>query len=115
MPEPRSTSLDEITGVSLEGLTPERVRVAQLLQLVLPIAADLVLKASQQHTFSPLGVAASAALQSVSALMSVAAPRCNLASPPKEIEVKVNGQGDMVYRCLHSPAHEWDLSGYMRP
>ena len=114
MPEPINNSIESFEGVTLEGVASDKSSVLRLLQAAMPIAIELILKATNEKVYSPLGMAALSAFQSVTALMSAVAPRCNLENPPKDIEAKVDGTGDMVYRCLHTPPHEWDLSGKRR-
>jgi hypothetical protein len=71
-------------------------------------------KESLENALQPgvgIGVAIKNAMQSVSALLSAASVKCNLKAPPAEIEMKVNSDDRLIYRCSHSPAHEWDLTG----
>ena len=62
-----------------------------------------------------IGMALAASVQCVSALLSAASVQCNQATPPADIEMKVNASGRLLYRCYHTPPHEWDLSGLPLP
>jgi hypothetical protein len=55
------------------------------------------------------------ALQSVNALLGAVSAKCNLATPPEDIEVTQNKSGALIYRCYHSPAHEWSWDGQQLP
>jgi hypothetical protein len=56
-------------------------------------------------------MAYAASIQTVNALMSAVDAKCNLAPPPEEIEMRPGSTGNLIYRCFHNPAHEWDLNG----
>ena len=104
--------LNEITGVTLQSpWTPEQTIVLSLLKATLPAASELAFRAVNASALSPFAIAASAALHSIVSLVAVAAPQCNLNSPPEDIDVRIDGSGKMIYRCRHSLPHEWDLSG----
>jgi len=108
-------SIDEIQGVTLEGIQSERDIVLRLLKATLPVASELAIKAAESSTFSPLAIAANAALNSVITLVAAATPKCNLAAPAEDIDVRVDSSGNMIFRCRHNTPHEWDLGGRRRP
>lgn len=108
-------ALDEINNITLEGNPDHRSASVRLLKESLPMAEELLKMAVGVSPLSPISAAAVTAFKTISSLVTSADPKCNLAVPSKEIEVTVNGNGDMIYRCLHSPAHEWDLSGRKIP
>ncbi len=108
--------LNEIKGVTLQGLpTPEQTIVLRLLKATLPAASELAFKAVNASALSPFAIAASAALHSIVSLVAAAAPKCNLNSPPEDIDVRIDSRGKMIYRCRHSQPHEWALSGNRLP
>jgi hypothetical protein len=104
-------ALDEIKNITLEGNPDHRSTSVRLLKESLPMTEELLKLAIGVSPLNPLSMAAMTAFRTISSLVTSAAPVCNLDAPSKDIEVKVKDNGDMVYRCLHSPAHEWDLSG----
>jgi|GEM_PF-3998707 hypothetical protein len=104
-------ALDEINNITLEGNPDHRSASVRLLKDSLPMTEELLRLAVGVSPLNPLSMAAMTAFKTISSLVTSAAPVCNLQSPSKEIEVRVKDNGDMVYRCLHHPAHEWDLSG----
>lgn len=63
----------------------------------------------QIHLTSLMHVAA----LSVSALSGL--PKCQLASPHKDIQTAFDAHGNLRLECLHSPMHCWDLNGHQGP
>lgn len=61
------------------------------------------------------GLALAQSMRLFSALVAATLPQCNLAAPPEDIEPKVDVSGDLIYRCYHTPPHEWNLNGQKRP
>jgi hypothetical protein len=108
-------SLSDIHGVTLEGVVAEQDLVLRVLNATLPVAAELVSRAAGSAALSPLAIAANAALHSVTSLVAAAAPKCNLDSPAEDIDVRMDGNGNIIYRCRHRSPHEWDLAGNRRP
>lgn len=108
-------TLDKLKDVTLEGNPDQRADTIRLLKASIPLAVELLAKGMGVSPLSPMSAAAMAAFQTVTSLVASATPKCNIASPAEDIEVKVDGSGNMVYRCLHQPAHEWDLSGKKLP
>lgn len=108
-------SLDKVKGISLAGDVSERELTLRLLRASLPVASELALKAAISGGFGPVSIAAMSAIQTVTALFAAASPRCNLAVPAEDIDPKVDNNGNLIYRCRHSPAHEWDFSGKKIP
>jgi hypothetical protein len=102
-------------GITLEGPVEDRPQILRMVNNALPIARELVELSAARRQFDPLSIAAAASLRSFSALVTAAVAKCNLANPPEDIDTKVDGAtGDLIYRCYHSPAHEWDLNGIKR-
>lgn len=112
---PQITALDEIKNVTLEGNPDQREASIRLLKAALPMAKELLEMAVGVSPLNPISAAALMAFQSISSLVTSAAPKCNIASPSEDIEVRVDGSGNMVYRCQHRPAHEWNLAGKRLP
>jgi hypothetical protein len=42
-------------------------------------------------------------------------PKCQLASPHKDIQTGFDSSGNLRLECLHSPMHCWDLTGHQGP
>ncbi len=107
----------QINSVSMGVEGSNRDNLIRLMASALSLVADLVpeetgARAVVAHVSArSLALAASAAVQSVNALMAAAAVKCNIVTPPEDIDMKMTGSGRLVYRCYHSPDHEWDLSG----
>lgn len=112
---PNITALDDIKNVTLEGNPEQREASVRLLKASLPMARELLEMAVGTSPLNPISSAALMAFQSISSLVISAGPRCNIASPSEDIEVRVDDSGNMVYRCHHRPSHEWDLSGKRLP
>lgn len=47
----------------------------------------------------------------VNTMFAAAKVQCDIDNPPQDIEMKLNSNNKLVYRCYHNPAHEWDLEG----
>jgi hypothetical protein len=97
-----------------------RGRLAELVNQALSVAVGLVPSDKSKEFYllpraSGVGIALSAAMQSVSGLLSAGAIQCNRATPPADIEMKMDATGRLIYRCYHAPSHEWDLTGVPRP
>lgn len=111
----------EISDISNGVVGEEGAKLVRLLSSAILLVVGLVPAESAVGTAigrvsaRSLGLAASAAVQAVNALMAAAGFKCNLALPPEDVDMKVADDGAVVYRCYHSPAHEWDLSGNRRP
>lgn len=94
-------------------------RLITITDQAIGVAENLVLSQEIQELPLPpkvgIGIALQSVVQSVSALLSVASVRCNRAAPPADIEMKVEASGRLIYRCYHSPPHEWDLTGKPLP
>jgi hypothetical protein len=63
------------------------------------------------HKNDRLTAAFSSSLLTANSLLNMTSTKCTLKHPPEDIDVKVDSSGDLVYRCYHSPCHEWDLNG----
>lgn len=105
--------------VSADLSTDTNDRLITITDQAIGVAENLVLSQGlQEYTLPPklgIGIALQSSVQSVSALLSAASVSCNLAAPPADIEMKVDASGRLIYRCYHSPAHEWDLTGQSLP
>ena len=55
-----------------------------------------------------------AATQTVNALLEAVVAQCELDSPPADIEMKMDAKGNLIYRCYHNPAHEWNINGILQ-
>ena len=108
-------TLDKIKGITFEGSSQDRSAVLKTLKTSVLAAAELIDKGGTSPEQSPIAIAASAALQSVTALVAAVGAKCNLAAPAEEIEAMVSENGDLVYRCHHRPPHEWNLNGKKLP
>lgn len=117
------TSPTQFSNVSVGVSGSDRERLSGLLALALSLVVDLVpeperarpRQIGEKVSAKSLDLAASGALQSVNALMASLAVKCNRVPPPEDIDMKMTAGGTIIYRCYHSPAHEWDLSGNPRP
>lgn len=112
---PEFMALNEMEDVEVGSDSPLQLASIQLLKQSLPVTEELLRLAVGVSLLHPLSAAALTAFNTVSSLVTLAAPMCTRDRPSKEIDVKVNGNGDMIYRCRHSPAHEWRLSGEQIP
>jgi hypothetical protein len=115
MPQGPLKDLNEILGITLQGNESDRDVALKLLRASLPVASELLVKAAGSAGLSPISNAAMAAVNTVTALVASAAPRCNLEAPPKDIDARVDSSGNLIYRCQHNPPHEWDLTGRPLP
>lgn len=104
-------SFSRVRGVQLEG-DKELVEVALVqLKTAIPLAMELVSSARTGKKFDYQAKAATSAVHVVSALFSMLSPKCDKAQPAEDIDVVTDGNGDLVMRCRHNPAHKWSLSG----
>jgi hypothetical protein len=106
--KPEIKKIDEIGDINLlpEKSSQETIDV---LNNAIQFTATII---ALQPLITPLiSMAVKASMQTVSALLVATSAKCNLATPPEDIDVKLDGSGKMIYRCYHTPAHEWDLSG----
>lgn len=65
-------------------------------------------------SFAPLEfrrIALSAAVHTVNTMLAASSAKCNLASPPEDIDMIADSDGTLVYRCRHATPHKWKLSG----
>lgn len=106
--------LDRIADVRIGATGDVRKRFVRLIGAALGVAAD-VFAVDLSLPGSTLNLVGMSAIQSVNAMLSAASVKCHLAAPPEDIDVRLDGSGRLVYRCYHSPAHEWDLAGNPRP
>lgn len=110
-------SIDKIANLDLGVTGPARDKFVSLIGSALGVAVDVlgVDVVDLPGGASLISFAGTAALQSVNALLTAASVKCHLTPPPEDIAVKLTGTGRLVYRCYHSPAHEWDLTGNPLP
>jgi hypothetical protein len=66
----------------------------------------------ESHSFR---LAKMSALQTTNALLMAVAARCTKVNPPADLEIINGDSGDLVYRCFHDPAHDYDLDGKQLP
>jgi hypothetical protein len=110
--KPEIKKIDEIKDIDL---LPEKSNqeTVDLLNSAIQVAATII--AIQPLVNPIISMAAKASMQTITALLVATSAKCNLATPPEDIDVKIDGSGKMIYRCYHTPAHEWDLSGNRIP
>lgn len=63
----------------------------------------------------PESIIESTSLLSVNAMLQASEARCTRAAPPEPIDVTNDSNGRLIYRCRHSPPHEWNLDGNKIP
>jgi len=100
---------------NIEGLEVERRYlqvIDQALSHVEKLATSIELLTPRQRDMT---IAFVGALQSVNALLSAGSAKCNLATPPEDIEVTQDKSGALILRCYHSPAHKWAWNGQPLP
>ncbi len=111
--------IENLEGVEVEASEQYREQLVNLIGDALHVAQSLAPDQSLASEVRPGGVqislAASAATQTVTALLTAAAAKCHLANPSEDIGMRLNSSGRLVYRCHHDPAHEWDLDGNKLP
>jgi hypothetical protein len=116
---PTVDDLFKASKVSIGAEGEAKKQLVQITNYALSVAYGLAPSETEPELQLPrkvgVGMALSAAVQSVSALLSAGSVQCNRAVPPADIEMKVNGSGRLVYRCYHTPPHEWDLNGSPLP
>jgi hypothetical protein len=104
--------VDTIPHVEVEATGEYRAETVRLIAVAIGLASDILGFTTVGNVVS---IAGSAAIQSVNALLSAASAKCHLTMPPEDISVQLTSGGRIVYRCYHSPAHEWDLTGKRLP
>jgi hypothetical protein len=109
--------IDEIEGMTIDVKDTNRNQLVILIENAIQLASAFYI---EEEEFTPelkliksnkLNLASSSALQTVSALLAVASAKCHLSTPPEDIDMKLNSSGRLIYRCYHTPPHEWDLIG----
>jgi hypothetical protein len=108
-------NLTEIEGLQIKVVSHEKDSYLRLIDQALSHAKLIVDSGNLNSRTREMAMAASAAIQSVNALLSAGSAKCYLSSPPEDIDVKQNKAGALIYRCFHDPAHEWDLNGHPLP
>jgi hypothetical protein len=104
--------IDEIKDIQLQTESSNQGTI-DLLNGAIQIAAAII---EHQTKLKPtISLAIQASMQTVTALLVASNAKCNLSTPPEDIDVKIDSSGKMIYRCYHTPAHEWDLSGNKLP
>jgi hypothetical protein len=111
--QPTVKKIDEIDDFTLPTDQPDIEESKALLNAATVIAVALV--ARQLPLTAIVSLAVSASIQTVTALLSTTSVKCHLKDPPADIEMKLDSTGKLIYRCFHSPAHEWDLVGNKQP
>jgi hypothetical protein len=112
---PEIYRIDDLDGVEVEASEQHREQLVKLIGGALDVATSLAPDQPLASEIRPGGLqinlAASAAAQTVTALLGAASAKCHLSSPSEDIGVRVNSEGNLIVRCYHSPAHEWDMDG----
>ncbi|MDR4485710.1 MAG: hypothetical protein R3B95_21380 [Nitrospirales bacterium] len=103
-------NISEIEGVVLEQALPDRRKAEHLIGQAVEVVNTIFAREGLAQGL-PMGLALSSSLQTVTNLLHSALAKCTLAHPPEDIEMKLNGNMDLVLRCYHDPYHEWDASG----
>lgn len=112
---------EEIVGLGkLEGVVvktgifePIQGAFVQSVQAVLGLL-DVSARGIPGGHLLPMSMIESAALLSINTMLSASSAQCTLAAPAEAINMTNNSTGRLVYRCAHSPPHEWDLGGTRR-
>lgn len=116
---PTVDDLFKATEVSVGAGGEAKKQLVQITNYAISVAHGLASSETGPELQLPrkvgVGMALSSAVQSVSALLSAGSVQCNRKIPPADIEMKVDGSGRLIYRCYHTPPHEWDLSGSPLP
>lgn len=103
--------LDRIRGIRLDVPRSDAKRFVGLVRQSVELVSGLLAGELEAARTRPLQMAIVSAIQMANALMTAASAQCDLAAPPKDIELRPGSSGGLVYRCYHSPAHEWTLDG----
>jgi hypothetical protein len=115
-------TIDALDGIEVV-IEDERSRW-QMLQLIKDAVgvAKTLFPGEEEYGWEPVlpqkvasGMARSAAVQTVNALLAAVSAKCHLAAPAEDIDMKLNSAGILIYRCYHDPPHEWDLTGNRIP
>lgn len=113
---------DEIVGLSeIEGVKVN-VEVFALVQVALLRSVQAAMnvlnirtKAIVGHVEVPTSMIQSATLLSINMMIHASGAQCTLDAPPEAINMTNNSSGQLIYRCEHSPPHEWNTSGNQLP
>jgi hypothetical protein len=98
-------------GVRLKIPKPVARRLVPLVVSAVDLAARLyVTLPPAARTRVGVGPVA-AAIRVANMLLVDAAATCDLAAPPEQIELRPGSSGNLVYRCRHTPPHEWTKDG----
>ena len=108
-------AIDEFEGVEIGLVGGQKKQFVDLIGKAVSLVQDVRRLDYEHHEWPHVAIATTMAIQSLNSLLSAGSAKCHLASPPEDIDVKMNKAGDLVYRCYHSPAHEWDLNGHRLP
>jgi hypothetical protein len=52
------------------------------------------------------------AIQTLNLMIAASNAQCTRAAPPADIDITLNEQGDLIYRCQHKQPHKWDMQGH---
>ena len=104
---------------NFDGITIKRPdahdQLRGAVQSAVAATTELVSRSVSGARPGPMRTAVFAAIQTVNALMSAVEAKCKLKPPPEDIEMVPDQNGNLIYRCFHDPAHEWDLTGRRLP
>ena len=112
------TEISRIDALNIEVEAPEQYR-EQLVDLIddaLHVAAAFDPEKTLTREVPPermvaVSLAASAAAQTVNALLSAALVKCDRTRPTADIQTILDSSGRLIYRCNHYLAHKWGLDG----
>ena len=95
---------------SITGIKVSKPRYATALTSGLD---QLVALGAMSESDRPQRMAFASSLHSFNILMSAASTICQRdpIQGNADIDLISDGSGKLIYRCHHSPAHEWDLDG----
>ena len=107
------TSILESQDIRME--VPENLRpvMISMIEKASEVAENLAVSEIQWSSLSntQIRLAISSATETVTALMSAALTKRFLSLPPEDVFATQNSSGDLIYRCYHTPDHEWDFTG----
>jgi hypothetical protein len=113
--------IDEIEGIDIDASPAFQERLVGLVKEAASLAAALSngkpeygMEAGLPKTVN-IELAITNLVETVNALLAEALAQCHLSTPPEDIEMKLNEAGRLIYRCYHTPPHEWDLGGNPLP
>ncbi len=110
-----SKLFDDNNSIQINGKLSQQDLENLKTSLVRAVALASHLVDFHDSKLSELRFAKVSATQIVNNLMMALSARCTKRNPPADLEIITDPSGKLVYRCLHFPAHEWDLEGNPLP